>query len=745
MSWTARIRDRDDNDVVPANLFIAPVRYSRHEKGGPYQATIRVEGTQEAIWRLLGWLRYDVHILDPLGIERWWGMINGVTVNLGNWSMGVSLDDMANSVAAIWSTDNDGGITAYNTNTVSANEYGTKELLISASDMDETAALQKRDWTLEQRKFPKRTLSLQPTDTISAELDCLGWWYTLGWHYYARDEGLEEYVPGSGKEQKVGMGVVSTELGFQANSNRLNYVTGTLDEFSKGDKVTISGTASNDATVTVATSSQREADTYTATTFAFLQKEKTTTDEYLRASHDVERNLNNANIKSGTVVVTNDGGGTTYTEGAGNDYTIDYTNGGITALSGGSITDNQIIRVDYDYIENRIEDSQLGLEGINAGDIINISGSSGGTNDAYYQVLSAASDGDAIVTKQSVTNEAPGASITISWGPNIVTEEALATELPDGSTNETLTVHGEKIAQQFTVSSDANWTLNEIRVKVGRVGSPSDNMQVSLYTDSSGSPGSSLEAITKPGSDLSPNGRSWETFGFSNSNTLTAGSSGWVVIERTSSLDLDNFYVVEVDETLGAGAGTMKLHDGSGWVARTPDANMPYQLLGADETTTQIEAIISQEGEFVDSHDVIDTSGINTNEYRDGRTTALTELIDLLNIGTTNDRRLLATVTIDKTLRVEEEPAEPSDPDYYWQSDGRVTRELGQPLLDGDLSFVGNWMALRDVIPGTASIAYLAKPSPFFVSEAEYIIDTGEYRIQPRHDRTWRVGMVDEG
>lgn len=62
-------------------------------------------------------------------------------------------------------------------------------------------------------------------------------------------------------------------------------------------------------------------------------------------------------ITPGSVTVTSDGGGTTYTEG--DDYVIDYANGEIMALSSGDISDGASLDVDYSY--TAIREGEMGV------------------------------------------------------------------------------------------------------------------------------------------------------------------------------------------------------------------------------------------------------------------------------------------------------------------------------------------------------------------------------------------------
>lgn len=72
----------------------------------------------------------------------------------------------------------------------------------------------------------------------------------------------------------------------------------------------------------------------------------TVTDEVVAAKLDCFEKLSKKNITSGSVVVTNSGGTTTYVEGS--DYTVNYALGLLQALSTGDITEAQSIKVDFD-------------------------------------------------------------------------------------------------------------------------------------------------------------------------------------------------------------------------------------------------------------------------------------------------------------------------------------------------------------------------------------------------------------
>lgn len=73
----------------------------------------------------------------------------------------------------------------------------------------------------------------------------------------------------------------------------------------------------------------------------------TVTDEAVTAVHNTWVEMANNRLTPGTVVVTNSAADTTYVEGT--DYVIDYEVGNIMALSAGSISNSQSLKVDYGY------------------------------------------------------------------------------------------------------------------------------------------------------------------------------------------------------------------------------------------------------------------------------------------------------------------------------------------------------------------------------------------------------------
>jgi hypothetical protein len=688
---------------------------------------VDVVGNADSLWKLLGWLRYGVELYAPNGEPRWWGHIEEMELVSGAITIGVSLESMSNSIAVAYVSGVTRNTSAYLDDDDSVDTYGRKELILLQDNLTEAGAEELQTTVLNARRYPISSLVIGDVRETRATLYCRGWWQTLAWENYARDEGLVENVAGS-QPQKFGYGFTSAKVGFEKEQRFISNIDGYFLGLTKGDKLRISGAAGNGpATYTVESGTNREPHSFgPSTTIAFFRETVEVSSETLRATLDKPRKMGHHNINSGVLVVRRKSDEQLWAETT--DYTVDLLNGTLTALSTGGIANNEELQLEYDYLEYRIEDTDLEMDNFIAHDFIQVSGS--GSNNTYFRILSTTEGGAILYVREPVQNEGPGASVTIIRGNYVQVEEELADETPGATV--TVQGFGEGIAQSFQIGSDAPWTIDGIEVKIRKVGTPSDNVRIALRADSSGDPSTVLEYSSEISADNLSTDFAWTKFSFANTYELQLSTTYWLLVARLGSQDPDDYYEVTVDEDLGYSSGVLKGYNGTAWETRDTDADMAFRVLGAEETTVQIEQLVSQDAQFLTGVDVVDDSGIETHQYRFGEYTAQTELLDLLNIGTTGKRRLLARVNRDRELKVWAEPAEPTQPDYYLRSDGRIVTKLNQPLDAGDLSFVGSWLGFLDVLPGTAALSYIVKPAPFLVEWAEYDIESGRTRLQPK-------------
>ncbi len=96
-----------------------------------------------------------------------------------------------------------------------------------------------------------------------------GWKSTLAWKYYAQAAGLEGHFVNGSAVHKLGLGLVDTTVGFSASRKAIHDMTGRLHNFKKGDRVRVSGSASNNSVFTVDQGTNRDAASLTAATISF--------------------------------------------------------------------------------------------------------------------------------------------------------------------------------------------------------------------------------------------------------------------------------------------------------------------------------------------------------------------------------------------------------------------------------------------------------------------------------------------
>lgn len=315
---------------------------------------------------------------------------------------------------------------------------------------------------------------------------------------------------------------------------------------------------------------------------------------------------------------------------------------------------------------------------------------------------------------------------TLEWRyASVPTELALAFETIGAVTQNMGDDTSEAAAQAFDVSSAIN--LQQIEIYAAKVGSPADNLKVSICENPDDlNPGTELDSATVAGSALSTTA-GWITFTLSSPLALTAGVSYFLKISRSGSQDASNYYTLTADGLQGYGAGPFVVYDGSDWAAGSVDAPFRLYTNALVETTQQIKSLIASYGQFLRTVQIEDASGISTESYRDGDSDVRYEIEKMLDLGTTNNRRLLAVVNPDRTVRIYEQRASTTSP-YFITSKGVIFDPYGGVVDPGDTP-AGVWMRPKDILPSNSS-AGLAGLQAFFVEQVEYDVQQG--RLQYR-------------
>lgn len=323
-----------------------------------------------------------------------------------------------------------------------------------------------------------------------------------------------------------------------------------------------------------------------------------------------------------------------------------------------------------------------------AGQIITVTSST--ANDGTYTILEVNANGQRITTVEDVDDDGSVDSITI-------------------------TPQGTKGAQSFATGASDTWSTLTVAVRAKKVGSPSDNLEIGLYSNSAGSPGTKLASGFIAGADLDDvvRWRSAEVI-----YALAASTTYWVVVERSGSSDADDCYHVELDTEAGA-SGSYKYWDGSAWQSRG-GVDMPFDVVGGSTTTAMISEALG-EAQFVGDVAIRNTSGITTALYQAEEQTIKQAVETWLEMGTLNDRRLLAAVDRGRNVQIYEEPKS-SELNYRKRADGSITTDKGV-RVEPQRFTAGVWLvgeALETAVPPGTRLASVARS---FIEESEWTSD----------------------
>lgn len=359
-------------------------------------------------------------------------------------------------------------------------------------------------------------------------------------------------------------------------------------------------------------------------------------------------------------------------------------------------------------VTDDILDTASGLDFVQSKEMIKVTGSAVGGNNRYYYAKDDV-QADHITVSPDVSASAAGSSVTIQQGHSVAVTGSLTTEYPAATV--TLTALGTVVAQSFVLPVDVPFLVGEVYIRVKRVGTPADSLSVALRTDVAGSPNTtSIESVTTLGSTLSED-MNWLKVTFSRTTSLSYGTTYWLLAARTGSNDPDNYYMVDLSEDATYTDGVFKLWNGSSWVSRTPDVDMPFQIWAHRETTAQISDMLTAAGQFFAAQDIQIASGRYSRAYRNSDQTAQAELETLLKAGVSGGRRLLASVSADRVVHVSQETLYDRDRAPLLTENNELLDVSGSaPYEPGKLPF-GQWVTLTDELPDDAGI---------FIERAEY-------------------------
>ncbi len=365
-----------------------------------------------------------------------------------------------------------------------------------------------------------------------------------------------------------------------------------------------------------------------------------------------------------------------------------------------------------------IFDVNNGLDAFKGGDMIKVTGATTSTNNRYYKVNTDGTE-HIEVNPKVVSHDDAGPDVTIRRGHKLEVEETFfRSDYPGPSI--LVASLGTMVAQSFTPSVDTAWNAYEVVVQARRMGAPGDNLRVAIWSNSGGSPASSLASGTVAGVDLSEELEP-VLVALSSPLALAYGTTYWLVVDRTGSAESENMYALGLDEGLRH-SGALKVWNSDHWEARVADCDMPFEVWGKRETTQQVKDIAG----YVLVGVAADTaSGVYARQWRNGEQTVRQEAEELLAAGTSTGRRLLAQVSPERVGRIYAEP-DAGGIDLQLGMDGRLRLALGA-IDEGQLP-AGQWVQLE---------ADAQALGPLFIERAEYTPGTGYTVLEPRSSAPW--------
>lgn len=116
--------------------------------------------------------------------------------------------------------------------------------------------------------------------------------------------------------------------------------------------------------------------------------------------------------------------------------------------------------------------------------------------------------------------------------------------------------------------------MQSIDIKVKKFGSPADNLEMAVQADSSGTPsGTDIVSTSISGASLTT---SFQILNQDFTDTQISPGVYWIVLRRSGSLDLSNYYVSECDTNTTVAGTWTSTYNGSSWSATRTGGHVNY-------------------------------------------------------------------------------------------------------------------------------------------------------------------------
>jgi len=278
-----------------------------------------------------------------------------------------------------------------------------------------------------------------------------------------------------------------------------------------------------------------------------------------------------------------------------------------------------------------------------------------------------------------------------------------------------------------------NCDLKYLYFQVRKQGNPTGSLYGRCYTESGGLPNVNLlNTVLIDGSAVSATAYQWIKLTYTTPLSLTAGQSYWVGVAANTSNATD-YYLVRTDENAGYFQDNhyARYYDSPTWKT-IPNITQPltnphliFRAVTLQDTGSQIQTAVDAADQFL-PRVKIPATGVLTSPYRFDQINCLGDIKRLMDLGTSNHRRILASVTPQRHLEFYEQP-DPDVPSYYMNRHGQFISFEGA-LLNPHRPPVGHFVRFAGSNLITLPFDKARVPT-CFIEGADFNPATGRVRV----------------
>ena len=266
------------------------------------------------------------------------------------------------------------------------------------------------------------------------------------------------------------------------------------------------------------------------------------------------------------------------------------------------------------------------------------------------------------------------------------------------------------------VKPTAAMALTSLGLYLAKVGQP-DSLEVNVARDSGGFPGEVMGTAKLSGEQVGTS-PGWRIAAMEEPVNLEANSAYWLVLSASGASAISYFKFL-LDGNGGYAPGSLIYKMGEAWAEGAGD--MPFRMFANDmvETSQLLQNFLTAYGQFFRAVFVEPSSGILMESYRAGTVDALTEVENLLEIGTMDYVRMLARVNFDRSVEIRTQPVEQLTAACEMKADGELYLRSGA-RVGVEFDPVGRWMSIEDLLRGARFANVVTGSQQIFIEAAKW-------------------------